>query len=410
MNEYRLVINLNNSSITTKQVGEDGLFKIRKVDGFRAYPYESKSDVQEYFKKLRADCFNVTNFTKDTFNVIFLSECSNQEIVDAVKAEIQDTSFTVLDSTFSKAFNSDDNNSEDLDEISKKNSALSTEKDALSHKVEELQIDKDRLSNEVAELSSSNNQFLDRVSKLESKLSFSKNLAIEGSLVNFGKNLCWYVFKKEGDLITLVLKQGFSLSEIIKNNKEFYDLENIKEEAYTQTISLKKYKAIKYVKDFLNGEFLNRFSINEIKSMLPFSKNTNELAKILDKDEFRTYLLPTLTKIYFDELSKEIGLTESSNNKGYFMLKNGTYYDVSYKEVREICCVDIELKNHSSSSCDSPLSAVCGSSLLHSPLYHYSSFFRSMRAIDASCHEYGLPAEEIKIHPIIKISLGYKES
>ena len=143
--------------------------------------------------------------------------------------------------------------------------------------------------------------------------------------------------------------------------------------------------------------------------MLPFSKNTNESAKILDEDEFRTYLLPTLTKIYFDELSKEIGLTESSNNKGYFMLKNGTYYDVSYKEVREICCVDIELKNHSSSSCDSPLSAVCGSSLLHYPL-HYSSFFRSIRAIDASCHEYGLPAEEIKIHPIIKISLGYKES
>lgn len=46
MKEYRLVINLNDSSITTKQVGEDGLFKIRKIDGFRAYPCESKSEVQ----------------------------------------------------------------------------------------------------------------------------------------------------------------------------------------------------------------------------------------------------------------------------------------------------------------------------------------------------------------------------
>ena len=163
MNEYRLVIILKDSSITTKQVGEDGLFKIRKIDGFRAYPCKIKSDVQEYFEKLKTDCFNVTNFTKDAFNVILLSECSNQEIVDAEKAEIQDTTFTVLDSTFSKAFNSDDNNSEELDDLSQKNSTLSSEKDALSsklenlsHDFEELQIEKDRLSNEVAELSKDN--------------------------------------------------------------------------------------------------------------------------------------------------------------------------------------------------------------------------------------------------------------
>ena len=207
---------------------------------------------------------------------------------------------------------------------------------------------------------------------------------IEGSLVKFGTNLCWYVLKKEGDLITLALKQGFSLSEIIKNNKELYNLENIDEDSYTQTIFLNEHKANKYVNAFLNGEFINRFSINEKKSMIPFSKRTKELAKILDEDEFRTYLLPALNRIYFNELSKKIGL--SSNNEEYFMLNNGTYYDAFYKEVREIRSVEIELKKYR------------------------SSLFSSIDLLRSCESGLPLPAEKIKIHPIIKISLGYKES
>lgn len=123
------------------------------------------------------------------------------------------------------------------------------------------------------------------------------------------------------------------------------------------------------------------------KSMLPFSENTSVLAKILDEDEFRYYLLPTLNSIYFDELSKEIGLTKSYDNNGYFMLNNGTYYNACANDVRKICSVEIELKKLGSSIFDSVL-----------------------RVSAAYSHEYRLPAEEIKIHPIIKISLGYKES
>ena len=118
--------------------------------------------------------------------------------------------------------------------------------------------------------------------------------------------------------------------------------------------------------------------------MIAFSKSTKELAKILDEDEFRTYLLPALNRIYFNELSKKIGL--SSNNEEYFMLNNGTYYDAFYKEVREIRSVEIELKKYR------------------------SSLFSSIDLLRSCESGLPLPAEKIKIHPIIKISLGYKES
>ena len=204
MSEYRLVINLNDSSITTKQVGEDGLFKTRKIDGFRAYPCKCKSDVQEYFEKLKKDCFNITNFTKDTFNVILLSECTNQEIVDSVKAEIQGTSFTVLDNTFSKAFNSDDNNSEDLDKLRQKNCNLSSENDALSKENEELK--------------KSIKLFQDQVSKLRSNLPFYNAFgSIVGYYVKFGRDnynkpLRWLVYDIEDNCLDLILEKGIPCS------------------------------------------------------------------------------------------------------------------------------------------------------------------------------------------------------
>ena len=301
MKEYRLVINLNDTSITTKQVGEDSLFKIRKVDGFRAYPCESKSDVQEYFEKLKTDCFNVTNFTKETFNVILLSECSNQEIVDAVKAEIQDTTFTVLDSTFSKAFNSDDNNSEELDDLSQKNSTLSSEKDTLSTKIEKLETEKDNLSKEITELQKSNKLTLDKASKLESTLSNYNIISSKfGFLTYFGKGtknkpLRWFVCNVEDNCLSLILEKGILCSNITTSSD----------------------KLEQKVTSYLNNNFLVNFSDDEIALMKTCSKASKDVVELLGENEFSNLLLPKL---------------KLSPNKDY-LLKNMKIYEAKSSSI-----------------------------------------------------------------------------
>ena len=319
MNEYRLVINLNNSSITTKQVGEDGLFKIRKVDGFRAYPCESKSDVQEYFDKLKRDCFNVSNFTKENFNVILLRECSNQEIVDAVKAEIQDTTFTVLDSTFSKAFNSDDNNAEDLDELSQKNSYLSSEKDALTTKLE-------KISNENESLKKSNELTKEQVSQLSSKLSFYNNVfgSIVGYFVTFGRDnynkpLRWLVYDIKDNCLALTLAKGIPSSKISK--KEL----SIEQDVYS----------------YLNKKFLEKFTSDELAIMQPCSKNSNDKVGLPGKNEITKILQPILKESENTAQSTTISVVKDSisfgtNLSNQILLKNNKIYQLKSESIVDL--------------------------------------------------------------------------
>ena len=332
MKEYRLVINLNDTSITTKQVGEDGLFKIRKIDGFRAYPCESKSDVQEYFEKLKADCFNVTNFTKDTFNVILLSECSNQEIVDAVKDEIQDTTFTILDNTFSKAFNSEDNNSEDLDELSQKNRAISTEKDALSTKIEKLETEKDNLSKEIAELQKSNKESLDKVSELESRLSnYNMFGSIVGYNIQFGRDsndtaLSWWVYDSDDNCISLILAQGISCFIISSSSK---NLDND-------------------VSEYLNEVFLKHFSKNEIELIQGIDRSIDKKVELPSEIDFKNKILPNLKNETHRNKSNLLLVEKHTNiffNKlggNFYLLKNKRIFQA---EKSSIVNLDTYLKN-----------------------------------------------------------------
>ena len=291
MNEYRLVIILKDSSITTKQVGEDGLFKIRKIDVFRAYPCKIKSDVQEYFEKLKKDCFNITNFTKDTFSVILLSECSNQEIVDAVKAEIQDTTFTVLDNSFSKA-----------------------------------------LLSQNAILNQENNE---HNLTLESSLLLSLNLIDTGSIVKFGKfadktQLKWFVFNIENNCIFLVLQEGISCYEIIDKFKENLELDEC-------------------VNNYLRRDFLNYFSEEELKLIKPYFDGSNDIVCLLDETEFRGILIPKLKDIsrgLLSEVEKKKEKNSTTTISDRFLLKDTYLYDANldcainfkdlyYKSIRE---------------------------------------------------------------------------
>ena len=361
MKEYRLVINLNDSSITTKQVGEDGLFKIRKIDGFRAYPYESKSDVQEYFEKLKADCFNVTNFTKDTFNVIFLSECSNQEIVDAVNAEIQDTTFSVLDSTFSKAFNSKDNNAEDLDELNKRQESLTSKNDELSSQIKDLNEEKELLKQDLEKETELLKQSQEKISALHDEKSIFQKFLYAGSLVQFGKDLennplHWLVYNIDDNNISLFLLEGFNLGRI----------ENLKKNRIDDAVIA-----------YLNGIFLTNFSEEECKLMQVCQEDSESRVVIPNVNEFKKQLLPKITSLIDNSLHK----------------KKPIYADMYEKRCCETLRILVKDENFYGSYDDHYFISIS---------MFGDSKWPKFRDIDL---EYDFYSRDVEIHPIIKLSI-----
>lgn len=359
MKEYRLVINLNDTSITTKQVGEDSLFKIRKVDGFRAYPCESKSDVQEYFDKLKTDCFNVTNFTKETFNVILLSECSNQEIVDAVKAEIQDTTFTVLDSTFSKAFNSKDNNAEDLDELNKRQESLTSKNDELSSQIKDLNEEKELLKQDLEKETELLKQSQEKISALHDEKSIFQKFLYAGSLVQFGKDpennpLHWLVYNIDDNNISLFLLEGFNLGRI----------ENLKKNRIDDAVIA-----------YLNGIFLTNFSEEECKLMQVCQEDSESRVVIPNENEFKKQLLPKITSLIDNSLHK----------------KNPIYADM----YEERCYETLRILVKDEKFYESDDGHYCIS-------WFGDSKGPKFRDIDL---EYDFYSRDVEIHPIIKLSI-----
>ena len=370
MKEYRLVINLNDSSITTKQVGEEGLFKIRKVDGFRAYPCESKSDVQEYFDKIKTDCFNVTNFTKDTFNVILLSECSNQEIVDAVKAEIQDTTFTVLDSTFSKAFNSDDNNAEDLDELNKRLESLTSKNDELSSQINDLNEDKELLKQDLEKETELLKQSQEKISALHDEKSIFQKFLYAGSLVQFGKDpennpLHWLVYNIEDNNISLFLLTGFNLGRI----------ENLKKNRIDDAVIA-----------YLNGIFLTNFTEEECKLMQVCQEDSESRVVIPDENELMEQLLPKIISLKYNSLEK-LKLDSYSNKLDQIIRITSSYEPLS------ILVKDEKFYDCGSNDYDFLISRISGFTKPKEPMF------------DKIVFKYASQSRDVEIHPIIKLSI-----